>query len=312
MSVARERTLSAIRERWFPRLPSRRGELLSRAYDVRPVGMIGQACISPSPSSAPWGGLSFRRRWMRALLAAVLLLPPISSCGDTTTDPVMRYSLRRQVTVVGRGGLEGVAVTLPRPALDSTVTDSDGRFSFTELESGSYPVAMADFPYVFVTDNSIQDVKALEDLTALEGLLLSGNDVRDVSPLGGLVALATLDLASNSVVDIAPLAGLTAMRTLSLADKDIGDPSALGTLLNLSILDLSGNAITTVDPLRDLTKLRQLHLDGNQGLVDIRALPENTGLGSDDQVSLEGTGVDCADVAALEAKGVAVTSDCSE
>ena len=42
----------------------------------------------------------------------------------------------------------------------------------------------------------------------------------------------------------------------------------------------------------------------------LRPLLDNTGRGSCDEVLLGSTAVDCADVTALEANGVTVTSDC--
>jgi hypothetical protein len=45
-------------------------------------------------------------------------------------------------------------------------------------------------------------------------------------------------------------------------------------------------------------------------LSSIAALLNNAGLGTGDYVSLYGTSVSCADVTALQAKGVTVFSDC--
>ena len=53
-----------------------------------------------------------------------------------------------------------------------------------------------------------------------------------------------------------------------------------------------------------------LDLRNNPNLADIQPLLNNTGLGSGDVVFLENTNVSCPDVAALEAKGVNVMSDC--
>ena len=46
------------------------------------------------------------------------------------------------------------------------------------------------------------------------------------------------------------------------------------------------------------------------GLRNIQPLLDNTGLGAGDTVDLSVTSVSCTDVAALEGKGVTVTSDC--
>jgi hypothetical protein len=62
--------------------------------------------------------------------------------------------------------------------------------------------------------------------------------------------------------------------------------------------------------LSGLSNLRYLVLDNNPNLTDIQPLLDNTGLGADDTVDRESTNVSCSDVAALEAKGVTVQSDC--
>ena len=53
-----------------------------------------------------------------------------------------------------------------------------------------------------------------------------------------------------------------------------------------------------------------LSLNNNPNLSNIQPLLDNTGLGAGDRVRLSGTNVSCADVAALEAKGVIVGSAC--
>ena len=70
---------------------------------------------------------------------------------------------------------------------------------------------------------------------------------------------------------------------------------------------LQDNSITDVGPLRGLTMLRWLYLSDNPNLTDIQPLIDNGGFG---RVELQNTNVGCADVAALEAKGVIVESEC--
>ena len=86
--------------------------------------------------------------------------------------------------------------------------------------------------------------------------------------------------------------------------------SALSGLTSLTVLRLDHNWwITDVSALSGLTSLTLLHLNYNS-ISDIQALLDNTGLGADDLVDLRSTTVSCANVAALEAKGVTVESDC--
>ena len=60
-----------------------------------------------------------------------------------------------------------------------------------------------------------------------------------------------------------------------------------------------------------LTGLTWLLLADNTNLRNIQPVLDSTGLGAGDQVRLEGMSVSCTDVAALQAKGVTVTSNCS-
>ncbi len=73
---------------------------------------------------------------------------------------------------------------------------------------------------------------------------------------------------------------------------------------------LDYNSISDIGPLGGLTSLTGLYLSNNPNLTNIQPLLDNTGLGAGDTVNLESTSVSCTDVAALQAKGVAVRSDC--
>ena len=60
-----------------------------------------------------------------------------------------------------------------------------------------------------------------------------------------------------------------------------------------------------------LSGLTSFFLNDNPDLTNMQPLLDNAGLGVGDLVFLTGTSVSCADVAALQAKGVTVTSGCS-
>ena len=80
--------------------------------------------------------------------------------------------------------------------------------------------------------------------------------------------------------------------------------------MGLTNLYLGGNLISDISALSGLTSLTRLSLAYNADLTDIQPLLDNTGLGAGDEVDLSATGVSCADVSALQAKGVSVDSDC--
>ena len=166
----------------------------------------------------------------------------------------------------------------------------------------------------FGSSANIRSLGGIQNLTSLTILFLSDNSITDISPLSGLTSLTELDLDNNSITDISPLSGLTSLETLFLGMNSITDISALSGLTSLRWLTLWYNSITDISALSGLTKLggpsRALTLGNNPNLTDIQPLLDNTGLGAGDTVVLESTSVSCTDVAALEAKGVRVTSDC--
>ena len=159
-------------------------------------------------------------------------------------------------------------------------------------------------------NNAINDIGPLSGLTSLMSLDLTRNSISDIDPLSGLTSLGRLSLAFNSITDISALSGLTSLASLYLDHNSISDISALSGLTSLTGLNLNDNAISDISALSGLTTLTILRLHDNTNLADIQPLLDNTGLGVGDQVTLGGTNVTCTDVAALQAKGVSVQSDC--
>ena len=158
--------------------------------------------------------------------------------------------------------------------------------------------------------NSISDISALSGLASLGNLWLSRNSISDIRALSGLTSLTYLVLDGNAISDISPLSGLASLTYLYLSGNSISDISALSGLASLTTLYLSANSISDISPLSGLTSLTQLVLLNNRNLTDIQPLLDNTGLGAGDTVDLRCTSVSGTDVAALQAKGVTVLSDC--
>ena len=118
---------------------------------------------------------------------------------------------------------------------------------------------------------------------------------------------AALSVGAQEPLTCGLVSGLTTLDALSL-----GITSLMGiqNLTSLRDLDLSFNSITDISALSGLTSLRGLGLNGNPNLTDIQPLLDNTGFGAGAAVNLQSTSVSCTDVAALQAKGVTVESDC--
>ena len=160
-------------------------------------------------------------------------------------------------------------------------------------------------------NNLISDISVLSGLTSLTFLNLDENLISDISALTGLTSLT---LGGNSITDITALSGLTSLTFLTLEYNLISDISAVSGLTSLTKLHLHNNSISDITALSGLTSLTFLHLQSNTALNNIQPLLDNAdngGLGAGDEVTLRSTSVSCDDVAALAAKGVTVTSDCT-
>ena len=127
---------------------------------------------------------------------------------------------------------------------------------------------------------------------------------------------ANLEAAIRTALLVGLQEQLTCGRVSGLAQLDarwaeITSLVGIQNLMSLTVLRLGSNfSISDIGALSGLTSLTILDLTNNPNLSDIQPLLDNTGLGAGDQVLLGSTNVSCTDVAALQAKGVSVGSNC--
>ena len=154
-------------------------------------------------------------------------------------------------------------------------------------------------------------VAAFEDAN-LEAEIRAGLFVGSQEDLtcGLLETLTNLNAGHSGIASLAGIENLTSLTTLAIRGNSITDIGPLGGLTSLTFLNLAANSITDISALSGLTSLTFLDLSNNTNLTDIQPLLDNTGLGAGDVVNLGDTNVSCTDVAALEAEGVTVVSDC--
>lgn len=169
---------------------------------------------------------------------------------------------------------------------------------------------LTNLTFLNLRASSVQDVAPLSGLVNLAFLNLAYNYVSDVSPLGSLEGLTYLAVNANGLADISGLGGLTSLTSLWIGDNPISDFDPLSGLVNIRSLWAYRTPVSDIGALQFLTSLSSLSLFANASLSDIQPLLANAGLGPGDRVSLSSTNVSCVDVAALEAKGVTVSSDC--
>ena len=187
---------------------------------------------------------------------------------------------------------------------------------------------------LYLWDNNITDISPLAGLTNLFALSLWDNNISDISVVAGLTNLAELSLGGNSVTDVSPVMGLTNLTSLHLPGNDISDISSVAGLVNLTYLNLNRTNISDISPVAGLTHLTDLYLGENNitdishltGLTDLRllwlqhtnisdlsALVANTGLGSGDEVKVDGTALSYTSIKThiptLRDRGVMVSAD---
>ena len=187
-----------------------------------------------------------------------------------------------------------ICLTLPLPATAQVVDIPDPNLrTAIEAELGKASGApitadeMATLPRLEAPEADISNLIGLEHAINLKKLNLWGNSVKDLSPLAGLTNLTELYLGINSAPDLSPLVGLTNLESLFLDANGISNLSPLAGLTKLTRVALEGNNISDISALAGLTNLTWLRL-GHNHISDLSPLIANTGLGSEDQVLLNG------------------------
>ena len=240
-------------------------------------------------------------QWL--VIRVVNLLQPSELCSNhlgsdiaTFEDANLEVEVRR-VFGVGSGldALTCAVVSLDVVRRFSGFLDA----GFSDVESLVGIQNVTKLQELWLNNNSITDIGSISDLAALDLLYLNNNPITDISPLSGLRRLTDLDLSFTAISDVSALSSLTNLGWLRLNDNSITDISALSELSGFGSIH---------NPSRD--GMLELYLDNNPDLSNIQPLLDNIWLGADHLVSLGNTNVSCTDVAALEAKGVAVDSDC--
>lgn len=290
----------------------------------------------------PGGSRLDRRVW--SVASCSLLLASGWGCTDDATGPYADPFCRTRPTIAivtfEDANLEAaIRSALPiEPQDDLTCGRLESMPVLTAGSSGITNLAgienLTGLTNLWIRANSITDIRPLSGLTGLTSLNLADNSITDISALSGLTNLTFLainenetitDISalteltnltgaiwmnSNSITDIGPLSGLTNLTVINAWDNSITDLTALSGLTGLTELRLHINSITDLSPLSGLTNLELIWLQQNPDLSDIGPLLDNPGLGEGVSANLTSTNVSCADVDALEARGVAVISDC--
>ncbi|MGB0514232.1 MAG: leucine-rich repeat domain-containing protein, partial [Wenzhouxiangellaceae bacterium] len=161
------------------------------------------------------------------------------------------------------------------PVADTRAAGSTGGSEFSgalAVEFGSDTATRAaslNAPLTTCINANVKDqgMASAQELTLLD---CANQGISSLDGIEDLVALQTLMLNDNPLLDLAPLALLPNLVQLDLARTRIGRIDALQNLIHLRIVDVSGNAITRLTPLANLNQLEELYAANNQ----IAAIPD--------------------------------------
>lgn len=117
----------------------------------------------------------------------------------------------------------------------------------------------------------INEIKGLENLPHLEGLLLDHNQISAIKGLEKLENLKMLWLSNNKIKNIEGLEKLQQLQELILSQNEIQEIEGLENLINLEVLDHRKNNIKEIRNLDKLEKLKELTLRNNQ-IEEIKGL----------------------------------------
>jgi internalin A len=232
---------------------------------------------------------------IHAALGVSALLP--LTCGMVESLTGLNASSRGITSLEGIENLSGLTTLTIR---DNAITDIGPLRALTGLT------------FLNLAANDISDVEPLRRLTALTFLAINDNGaIRDIDALSALTSLSgTLWLGGNAIESLEPLRGLADVTAIRAWHNRIADLAPLAGLTGLSEVNVHHNALTSARGLSTLPALQSVWLHSNPQLVDIQDLIDNAALGFGTDVNVSSTGVSCADVEALTARGVAVISDC--
>ena len=133
---------------------------------------------------------------------------------------------------------------------------------------------------VYLADNQLKDISALNSAPTITFLSLAGNGLKteNIQSLAKFDYLAYLSLADNELTNIDALTNLTSLIELRLQNNQIANISALRKMTGMRALYLSNNGIKSgASYLERLTELEVLYLNGNN-ITDISGLAELTHL----------------------------------
>jgi hypothetical protein len=178
---------------------------------------------------------------------------------------------------------------------------------FTDIS----PLAgLTNLEQISTGDGPLADISPIVNLTKLTSVNFGACQVTDFTPLQSLTNLEYIYVANNHTGNIAFITGLSKLKSLFCGNMNLTDISPLVNHPDLEELSLGYNSIIDISALSELIKLTSINLQYNQ-IIDIAPLVNNSGLGTGDQIRLEGNPLSDSSltvhIPTLESRGVTVT-----
>ena len=165
---------------------------------------------------------------------------------------------------------------------------------------------------LFLWGNSISDISHLSGLTSLTQLRIGENSISNISAVSRLRNLTYLSVKENAISDISAVSRLTNLTQLQIGNNTISDITPVQNLTNLEWLDMPNNSISDISVVQNLTQLVELYFQNN-AVSDLSPLVTNTGLGTDDELDVQGNPLSYPSIythiPALQARNVYIDFD---
>jgi hypothetical protein len=162
-------------------------------------------------------------------------------------------------------------------------------------------------------EGGVSDLSGVECLTGLTFVKIQHAEITDLGPLSGLELLTFLGLSYNQITDLEPLRGLETLQKLYVEGNPISDLGPLAGLTALTHLAAGRSQVSDLSPLENLTALEWVYMYAAE-VTDLTPLVDNPGIGSDDEVNVNGNPIDCeaqaANIQELEDREVRLVHPC--
>jgi internalin A len=101
-------------------------------------------------------------------------------------------------------------------------------------------------------EQSLKDLKPLQNLTNLQWLFIDSTQISDLNPLQNLANLEWLKIENTKVNDLKPLQNLANLQMLYACNTAISDLKPLQNLANLQTLFINDTQVSNLSPLKSL------------------------------------------------------------